>query len=94
MTQMIQLTMAAEMMDDNTGESIESPMPLAVDPSQIQGFHPRKYGKVGTRLMMRGGRTLVVVDLYADVARMVGFALVAPTQTEEEDGANIAASVS
>lgn len=72
---MISLQMVVDAMRDMDGDEDQASMPegeatlpVMLDPGQVRYFHPRKYGKVGTRLSFRNGSGLVVADLYADVA--------------------------
>jgi hypothetical protein len=38
-----------------------------ISSSKIRNVHPRKYGKLGTRIVFENGSALIVTNLYDDV---------------------------
>lgn len=53
--------------DDGIGAVNQETLPTTVSTSKIRNIHPRKYGKVGTRIVFENGSALVVTDLYQAV---------------------------
>lgn len=53
-------------------DSTETTIPVMVNTENVRYFHPRKYGRQGTRLSMLNGSGLVVSDPFATVQRLFG----------------------
>lgn len=72
MSKFLEVRMASDRDNDDTlGEGSAAPaiIPTVVDVEQIRNVHPRKYGKVGTRIVFKNGSAMPVLDLYPDIVR-------------------------
>lgn len=54
--------------DDNLAGIREITKPVAVDPSQVRNFYPRRGNRIGTRIMFHNGSALPVSETFDEVA--------------------------